>query len=218
MNKNIKIVINVVLMVAVVFLAIKFYNNMMQPIDFKKDFKYRSDLVKEKMMKIREVELAYLDQYNKFTSDFDSLISFVQNDSLKVIKAEGEVPDSLYLKYGKKEAEIKALAFGIISRDTIKVSVKDSLFQTGNCDTLRFVPYSNLTEEFQLQAGILTTLSKLKRPVFELKVHNNTFTESMPKKYEQSVINLNDAARDNEKFPGLIIGSMFEVSTSGNWD
>ena len=215
MNKGLKIGINVALLALVVFLAIRFYNDMMQPIHFKKKFEYRTEIVKDKMIKIRDVELAYLDQYGKFTSDFDTLINFIKSDSLKVVKAEGEVPDSLYIKYGKKDSEIRALDLGIIKRDTIKISVRDSLFKKGICDTLRFIPYSNLSEEFQLQAGILTTLSKLKRPVLELKVHNNSYTKGLD---EQSIINLNDAARDNQKFPGLIIGSMYEVSTSGNWD
>lgn len=215
MNKSLKIGINIVLIVAVVFLTVKFYNDMMQPIHFNKKFESRSELVIDKMMQIRDVELAYQDQYGVFTADFDTLINFIKNDSLTVIKAYGEVPDSLYLKYGKEEGEIRSIDLGIISRDTIRISIRDSIFKGGNCDTLMFVPFSDLTVKFQLQAGILTTLSKLKRPVFELKVHNNSFTEGLSR---QSVINLNDAARDNEKFPGYIVGSMFEVSTSGNWD
>lgn len=216
MNKGLKIGINIVLVAAVVFLGVKLFNDIMDPIRFKENFEYRADVVKDKMMKIREAELAYLDTYGKYTADFDTLITFVKTDSLIVIKSDGTVPDSIYLNSkDRKEAELTALELGIITRDTIKISVRDSLFKNYKPDTLRYIPFTNLSEEFQLQAGIMRTLSQMERPVFELKVHNNTFTKGLK---EQMIINLNDAARDNDEFPGFIVGSMTEVTTAGNWD
>lgn len=216
MNRGIKIVINSVLLLCVIVLGYLLYRSIMKPITFKKKFKERSLIVQEKMMLIRNAELAYLDTYNKYMGDFDTLTNFIKHDSLKVIKSYGVVPDSIYLKArSRKEAEMTAIKLGIISRDTIKISAKDSLFKNYDIDTLAFIPYTNLTEKFQLKAGILKTLSKSIRPVFELKVHNNSFTKSLDK---QQVINLNSAARDNDEFPGYIIGSLTEVTTAGNWD
>ncbi|MBN2891926.1 MAG: hypothetical protein JXL97_08675 [Bacteroidales bacterium] len=216
MNKGLKIGINVFLIAVVLFLALKLFSNIMAPIHFKNNFNERTNVVKDKMMKIREVEMAYLDTYGKYSANFDTLLNFVKNDSIIVIKSVGTVPDSIYLTAKtRKEAELKALELGIISRDTIKISVRDSLFKNLNCDTLQFIPYTDLTEVFQLQAGFIKTLSQSERPVFELKAHNNSFSKGLK---EQLVINLNDAARDNEEFPGLIVGSMTEVTTAGNWD
>lgn len=216
MNRGIKIGINVGLLLVAVFLGYMLYKSIMKPITFKKEFEERSLLVQQKMLLIRNAEIAYLDTYDKYMGDFDTLINFIKNDSLKVVKSYGVVPDSIYLKSkSRQEAELTAIKLQIISRDTIKISVKDSLFRNYDVDTLCFIPYTNLTEKFQLRASILKTLSNSIRPVFELKVHNNSFTKGLN---EQEVINLNSAARDNDEFPGFIIGSLIEVTTAGNWD
>lgn len=216
MNKGLRIGINVILAVVMLGLAYTLYNSIMTPIKFKQSFEFRSNIVKDKMIKIREAQIAYLDTYEKYTADFDSLINFIKNDSLRIPKSYGTIPDSIYNEAkSKKEAEQKAIELGIITRDTVLVSVKDSLFKDYNVDTLSFIPFTNQTEVFQLNAGIITTLSNAERPVFELKVHNNSFTEGLNK---QQIINVNDAARDNDEYPGFVIGSMYEVTTSGNWD
>ncbi len=217
MNKTLKTIINLVLIVVIVVFVIGIYNKIMDPIKFQKAYEHRSNIVIEKMTKIRDVELAYLDKYSKYTADFDTLLNFIKYDSVIVVKSYGSVPDSIYIlaKYNKKEAEKKALELGIITRDTIRISVIDTLFKEGGYDTLKYIPYTNLTETFQIQAGSLKTLSNLVRPVFELKAHNNSFTNGLKK---QLVINLNDKARDNNMFPGFTIGSMTEVTTAGNWN
>ncbi len=217
MNKILKTGINIILLAVVVYLSFRLFNNILEPIKFDKRYEKRATVVKDKMMKIRDVELAYLDTYNQYTANFDTLIDFIKNDSLIVVKSAGTVPDSVYAlaKYDRKEAEKMALEMKIIVRDTIRISVRDSLFKEGSCDTLRFIPYTNQQVEFQLLAGTMKTLSKMTRPVFELKAHNNSFAKGL---HEQLLINKNDAARDNDEYPGFIVGSMTEVTTAGNWD
>ncbi len=216
MKKGLKIVINVALLLVVLGMGYVLLDSILAPIRFKNESAHRSNIVKDQMIRIRQAELAYLDTYGKYTADFDTLINFIEKDSLKITKSYGIVPDSIYLNAkNRKEAELKAIELGIITRDTIKVSVRDSLFKDYNPDTLPFIPYTDLTEKFQLNAGEITTVSKAVRPVFEIKVHNNSFTKGLDK---QKVTNLNDAARDNEEFPGFVVGSMFEVTTAGSWD
>jgi hypothetical protein len=216
MNKNLKLGINVALLLLVVVIGIGIYNSITNPIRFRTAFDERSEIVKTKLIKIRDLQLAYLDEFGHYSDNFDSLVDFAKNGQLTVVKSTGVVPDSIYLKSkSKKEAEMQALKLGIITRDTIKLSVKDSLFKDFDPDTLMYIPYTKLTQIIQLNAGKMKTVSKSVRPVFELRVHNNSFTEGIDK---QQVINLNDAARVNDLYPGLILGSMTEVSTSGNWN
>ncbi len=216
MKKGVKIGLNIVLVLIVLTLSQRLYKSIMDPIKFKQAFEYRSSIVIDKMIRIREAEIAYLYTYDKYTADFDTLLNFINHDSLPIPKSTGVIPDSIYnTSHSKKEAEQRAIDLGIITRDTTMISVKDSLFADYNADTLMFIPFTGLSQKFQLKAGTITTLSKAVRPVFELKVHNNSFTKGLDR---QSVVNLNDAARDNDEFPGYIVGSMTEVSTAGNWD
>lgn len=216
MKKGIIKLINVTLVVAVIVLIYLAYESIMTPIRFNQAYKQRSLVVIEKLKKIRDAEIVYLSIYDKYTGSFDTLINFIKKDSLKIIKSVGVVPDSIYLtSKTTKEAELRALKLGIISRDTIKISIKDTLFANYNVDTLPFIPYTSLTQKFQINAGSLKTLSKATRPVFEVKVHNNTFCEGLD---PQELINLNDRQRKLDRFPGYVLGSMNEVTTTGNWD
>ncbi len=217
MKNTVKITIQIILFVIAVFIGYKIYETIMEPIRFKKAYQYRTKLVEEKLNKIRDVEVAFLSKYGHYTADWDSLINFAKSDSIIVVKAFGTVPDSIfYMSKSRKEAELKALKLGIIRRDTMKIAVRDTLFKEPyDIDTLKYVPFTNLKEVFQINAGFITTQSKVKMPVFEVKVHNDTYLQGLDR---QQVINLNDIARDNDEFPGLIMGSMTEVKTTGNWD
>ncbi len=217
MNKTVKIILQLVLLIIAIYFSYLIYETIMEPIRFQRAYKYRSNIVKEKLMKIRDVEVAFESKYGHYTASWDTLINFAKHDSIYVVKAYGTVPDSIYNKARtKKEAIMTALKLGIIRRDTIKIAVRDTLFKEPyDIDTLKYIPFSNPREVFQLNAGYITTTSHIKLPVFEVKAHNNSFLKGLNR---QMVINMNDEARTNNKFPGLKVGSMTEVTTSGNWD
>ena len=217
MNRTLKMVLQIILVAFVIGLVYILYDNIMEPIRFNNAYEIRREELKEKLVTIKDAQIAFRDKYGKYANDFDTLIMFIKSDSLIFIKAEGEVPDSIYNKADTRiEAERIAIDYGIISRDTIKKSARDSLLPTEyDPDTLRFIPYTNLQKEFQINAKIIKTMSKAVMPVFEVKVHNNSYLQGLE---TQQIINLNDAMREIKKFPGLFIGSLKEVTTNGNWD
>ena len=217
MNKTVKIIIQLILLIIAIYLSYLIYETIMQPIRFQKAYNYRSEIVKQKLLKIRDVEVAFKSKYGHYTADWDSLINFAKYDSIVVVKAYGTVPDSIYNRAKtKKEAELIALKLGIIKRDTIKIAVRDTLFKEPyDIDTLKYIPFTHQKEVFQLNAGYIKTNTGIKLPVFEVKAHNNSFLQGLNR---QLIINLNDDARQNGKFPGLSVGSMTEVTTAGNWD
>jgi hypothetical protein len=163
---------------------------------------------------IRKAQLAYKDINGKFTGSWDTLINFIKTDSLKLVKKYGMLTDSM-IDAGLNEK--KALKKGLIIRDTIKVSVLDSLFgKSYPIEKLKMVPVSDTVAEFHLGATVITTGSGIKVPVFEAKVHNNTVLNNLDR---QLVINLNDQRRTNGKYPGLKVGSLSETNNNaGNWE
>ena len=74
----------------------------------------------QKLKDIRAVQIAYKNKYQVFASDFNSLMEFLNNDSIAVIRSVGEVPDSL--------TELQALQAKLISRDTIYIESKTHIF------------------------------------------------------------------------------------------
>jgi len=208
-----KIVINIVLSLVALVLAYFLWSSIDDPIQYEKAKKQRYAVAIQKLKDIRTAELAYLVVNGKFTGDFDTLISFVKNDSIPMVKAIGSVPDSL--------SEKEALKMGIISRDTSYVSTLDSLFAPGYpIDSLRYVPFTN-KEEFTLGATILSVGSKvgestLKIPVFEAKVPNLILLNGLNR---QQRINDDDEAISLGKYKGLKVGSLEQnINNAGNWE
>ena len=162
---------------------------------------------------IRTAQVAYKSVNDKFTGSFDTLIDFVKNDSLKLVKKEGSLSDSLLAEGWTEE---KALEVGMIKRDTILVSVLDSLFgKQYYIDSLRFIPFTG-DEEFVMGAGIVETGSGVKVHVFEAKVHNNVYLNGLE---QQEIDNRSDKTLKLERYPGIKVGSLTETNNNaGNWE
>lgn len=209
-----KTIIQIVLAIAAIILTYFIYKSVQDPIDFEKAKKERYEVTVERLKEIRKAQLAYKDIYGKFTGSWDTLISFVKTDSLPFVKKYGMLTDSM-IDAGLTEA--KALKKGLIIRDTIKISVMDTLFGASYpIEQLKMVPVTDTVAEFHLGATIITTGSGIKVPVFEAKAHNNTILKNLNR---QLVINLNDQRRTNGKYPGLKVGSLSETNNNaGNWE
>jgi hypothetical protein len=209
-----KTLIQIVLIVAALFLVFLIYKSVQRPIEFEKAKDARYEATIQKLKDIRKAQLAYKDINGKFTGSWDTLINFIKTDSLKLVKKYGMLTDSM-IDAGLNEK--KALKKGLIIRDTIKVSVLDSLFgKSYPIEKLKMVPVSDTVAEFHLGATVITTGSGIKVPVFEAKVHNNTVLNNLDR---QLVINLNDQRRTNGKYPGLKVGSLSETNNNaGNWE
>jgi len=207
-----KTVLRIILAVVIVGLIYGLYRSIQTPIEFRQVKQQRYNATIQKLRNIRTAQLAFKNEYGRFTGSFDTLIDFVNNDSLRVVRAVGRIPDKL-LEQGMTEQE--ALRKGIIERDTLRVSVRDSLFRPEyNADLLWKVPYTNDT--FQLGAGSVET-GNVDVEVFEAKVHNDVLLHDQN---EQLVINLNERmSKKQNKFPGVKVGDLDEPNNNaGNWE
>ena len=207
-------VFQILLVVVALVLTFFIYKSIQRPIQFEKAKDARYEATVAKLKDIRKAELAYKDVYGQFTGSFDTLINFVINDSVRNVKAIGELTDSMI---EAKITEKKAIEMGLIIRDTIKVSVLESLFgKSYDAKSLRYVPVPGEPAEFHLAQTVITTGSGIQVPVFEAKAHNNVILRGLD---QQLVINLNDSRRTNEKYPGLRVGSLTEANNNaGNWE
>jgi hypothetical protein len=213
-TKKMRTVFQIVLFIVAVVLTYFIYQSIQRPINFEKAKKVRYDATVERLKDIRKAQLAYKDVYGKFTGSWDTLINFVVNDSVRNVRKIGELTDSMI------EANItekKAIEMGLLIRDTVRESVLETIFGADfDANELKMVPVPGEPTEFHLGQTIITTGSGIKVPVFEAKVHNNVYLRGLD---EQLIINLNDQARTNEKYPGLKVGSLTEtVNNAGNWE
>ncbi|MEL7586688.1 MAG: hypothetical protein AAGU19_08230 [Prolixibacteraceae bacterium] len=209
-----KTVIQVVLIAIAVIFGFLIFKSIENPIEFEKAKEARYNATIQKLKDIRKAEAAYKDVYGRYTGNWDTLINFVRHDSLRLIRRIGMLTDSM-IEAGMNEK--MAIRQGKIIRDTIRVSVMDSLFgKSYPIDKLKYVPVPDTIAEFHLGATVIATGSGIKVPVFEAKAHNNTILRDLDR---QMVINLNDQRRTNQKYPGLKVGSLEDANNNaGNWE
>ena len=199
-----KTVYQILLLIIIVVLSYLVYESILTPIRFNKNKDRRYAKTIERLKDIRTAQLAYRSEHNKFTGSFDTLIDFVKFGEFRVVRQIGSLDDSV------------AVAKGLVKRDTVRISVIDSLFRPGYpVDSLRFVPFTG-GAEFEMGAGELETGSGLAVKVFEAKVHNNVLLKGLNR---QLVINLNDLRKKLERYPGLQVGSLEQATNhAGNWE
>jgi hypothetical protein len=184
-----KKVIQIVLAIAIVVLAYLIWESIQTPIRFNKEKDKRYAATIQKMKDIRTAQLAFKDEYGRFTGSFDTLINFIETDSMKVIRAEGSLSDEL-LEQGWTEAI--AVKEGLIKRDTIRIAIKDTLFaEDYSAKSLWKVPYTD-GDSIELAAAKVT-VSKTEVNVFEAKVHNKLLLHGLD---EQLIINLNERMKN----------------------
>jgi len=209
-----KTTIQIVLVALAIFLGYEIFRSIEDPIEFNKEKKVRYEVTINKLKDIRKAELAFKNENEHFTGDWDSLITFVKNDSLSLVRKIGMLTDSM-IDAGWTEQ--KALKKGRIIRDTLHVSVLDSVFgKDYPIDKLKYIPVEDTVAVFHLGATLIKTGSGIVVPVFEAKAHNNTILKGLDR---QMIINLNEESRINNKYPGLKVGSLTEVNNNaGNWE
>jgi hypothetical protein len=191
------------------------FESIMNPIRFNNLKDAREKKTIARMIEIRESEKAYKDVHFKYTSDFDSLIFFLKNDSFAVVKAIGMIPESLLDSVGLKKAKEIALERGIIKREVTRVAVLDSLFGKNYAvDSIRFVPFAD-TAQFNMIADQYVTPSKLNVQVLEVCVLYDVLLNGLD---PQLVVNYADERKKITSFPGLKLGSLTEGTLSGNWE
>ena len=193
-----------------IFFAAQIYSSINGPIKFNKVKNERYTQVIDRLKDIRNAQIAHKDVTGFYANNFDSLVSFVDNGIFTLI----EKRDSSYLEYNRlyridmlKEVEIvDTLGF---------VSVKDSLFgQNESYKMMAKIPIQGTDSEFSIKADIIDK-NGYQVPVFEVKVTKDIVLYDQNKDLldqENKVISV-DGVNGRE----IILGSMSEVSTSGNW-
>lgn len=208
----IKKITQVLLAIAIVALVFVIYKQISTPIEFENELASRKEAVIKRIKDIRLAERQFKSKYQHFTADFDSLINFVLTEEMEGERKIVDEDDSVAM------AMLKKLKRQNVEKFTY--SVKDSLFKHLTPDEvkeIRFIPFSN-NQEYILEAGMITTESKVVIPVVECRAPYKAFLDI--EKYKQEFINLVDNEVNNlDKYPGVKFGSMEGGNNeAGNWE
>ena len=210
-----KKIAQIILAVAIVALVYVIYDQISTPIRFEQEMKAKKAQVIDRIKDIRTAQRAFKSKYQRFTGSFDTLASFILNDSLelerKIVDEDDSVAMAMLKKSGKKNIE----KFKIAVIDTIFAPKKVTRQDVEN---FRFIPGTGNKAQFIMEAGIITTESKVVIPVVECRAPYKAFLDTVA--YRQEVINLIDEEQNNfNRYPGVKFGSMDSGNNeAGNWE
>lgn len=196
-----KYVIRLVLAVAAVFLGIKLYDDIQEPIIFQKESEKRYEKAQERLVLIKDAQLAFKEGNKRFAKNFPELIAHIDTADF-VLTSKRDTSYIVYDKvYREKVEKIETLT------DTLGyVSIKDSIFDSGfDISTLSMVPVDAVKgANFEMQAGMLKKGNN-SIPVMEVSVSKDVLLKG-----------LNPRLIKNDG-QDLVLGSMNEVNLNGNW-
>ncbi|MFA0962994.1 hypothetical protein AB9P05_14410 [Roseivirga sp. BDSF3-8] len=151
------------------------------------------EAVKNKLMLIRDAQIAYQAVNGQYTSEFPKLINFVDTGKFYLVQRKENI---ITLDYGADSIYIEVDTLGT-------KAVKDSLFsnpdyQRFNLKNLAEIPGSE--KEFEMRAD------KVMSGNIEVDVFMVRDTDPV-----------NPRRRENNNERALQVGSLTEATTSGNW-
>ncbi|AXO79102.1 hypothetical protein DZC78_01460 [Olleya aquimaris] len=198
----------------IIFLGYITFNSVYGEIEFNKLKEKRYAAAIERLIDIRDAQLAHRTVTGKFTKSYDELIRFIENGKFTLVeRRDTSVVD-----------EERTLAYGGVTMfkdevivDTIGYEpVKDRLFKdTDRYKTMMNVPLAKEGTKFTMDAGMLEDENGNEIPVFEAYVKKDDILYDQDKNLrlkENQVISVEGVNGD-----ALRVGSMSDFKTLGNW-
>tara|TARA_B100000767_G_scaffold275488_1_gene312739 strand:- start:1327 stop:1974 length:648 start_codon:yes stop_codon:yes gene_type:complete len=205
-----KIAIQALLWVLILFFSYKIYDSINGPINFNKVKNERYADVISRMKEIRKAQIAHKDVKGFYANNFDSLVSFVDNGIFTLIQKR----DSSYLEYDRTY-RIDMLREVIVVDTLGFIPVKDSLFKNStDYAEMSKVPVGGSDATFSIKADVIDK-NGYKVPVFEVKIAKSVVLYDQNEdllKQENETISV-----DGVNGPDIILGSLTDVSENGNW-
>ncbi|MCB0465492.1 MAG: hypothetical protein KDC78_07425 [Aequorivita sp.] len=209
-----KLVIQIVLWIVIIFLGWKLWNSVMGPVEFNKVKEARYVKIIKNLKDIQAAELAHKEITGTFTGDWDSLVRFIDTAKFAITQRR----DTSYADVAKNKA------FGISEGYFIEESlidtlgftpVKDSLYAgSDRYKTMMNVPVEGINAKFDLKAGKIER-NDATYAVFEAKVSKDVVLEGLDK--DLIIQEMQVQSVDGVNGPDIKVGSMEDVNTSGNW-
>jgi len=195
-----------------IILAYFVFNSINSGIKFEEEAQERKDENIQKLKDLRQVQIAYKKTNNTYANNFESLLDFLKNDSIAIIKVRDIQGDTII--DGKLLTNAQALEEGIVIRDTTYVLAKETVFDEDylssrnekyplNLTTLTNVPHSDSL--YSINAGMVE-IGKVQVQVFEISTT-----------YKTVYTGLNAENKKHDLNSLLKVGSMDGDHINGNW-
>lgn len=210
-------VMTLLILLAAVGLGYLTVMSILTPENFTKTRAAREMPIQVRLKEVALVEEAFQNVYGRYAT-IDELRTFLSEGKLRYIRSEGDFTDAMR---EAGETERTAAAKGLIVRDTIWMSAKDSLLQSGISveDFLRVPGFPETLISIDT-ASVLQEIgdTKMMVPVFRASVPLAVYLKDQNQQLLERAIKDAEERYSGTGYPGLALGSLTEVKNTGNWE
>jgi hypothetical protein len=198
---------SVLLMILAIFLGFKIYGGIMQPIQFAKEKVEKYAPVIKSLKIIRDAEVKYYEVNGVYTQEKDSLIKFVDSDSIALTQTR-TVVEQVNKGGGIIVDEEKRVT------DTTGYEPVLKYFKDRDYKTMFNVPGVEGLE-FEIEIGSLEKIPGLVVSTFRVRTPKAGILKGM----NNSLIKQELEVKESNQIKGdfVSVGSLEEISTGGNW-
>ena len=203
MNSKVQLGIKAVLIVACLFLTIRIYQSIMQPIKFQRIERSRLCEITEQVENIREAQLAYKSEMGSYCASIQELVGFVDTGFISIIERK----DTSFMYYDniyQKEMNKDSVMIRVLGQEKVSMQLFGEGFMA---ESLRHI--SGTDSSFSMDAseinknGVDVATFEVSAPY---KVIFADIAENFPQAYGKAENN------------SLTIGSLTEPTISGNYE
>ncbi len=207
----------VILLVAAVIVGYLAVMSILTPERFSQIRVAREAPIQARLKQIALVENAFHDVYNRY-APVDELRQFLTDGKLFYVRSEGDYTDAMR-EAGMNERQ--AAAKGLIVRDTVWLSARDSLLK-GGMTPEEFLQVPGFPESI-IEIDTASVAQEIGDdvvmvPVFRTAVPLSVYLADQDHRLLNVAIKEAEARYQGTGYPGLALGSLKEVKSTGNWE
>lgn len=213
--RKLHIVIILVLLALIGFFAFKLYQSIAEPVKFEAVKEERYQKVVGQLIKIRDAQAAHKSITGKYTNDIDALARFIDTAQFALVqKRDTSIVDvEKNKRYGLSGTN--GYYKEITLTDTLGFkSVKDSLFRDIDVKNLLKYPIEGAPGSIKLATDTFIDGDNI-LSVFEASASKKDILFDQPERLLEAELEVK--AVEAIDGPTIKVGSLEEVTTSGNW-
>lgn len=224
---KVKTLFNILLVIVALGLAFLATRSILRPEKYKAAYNQRAEDIRVRLVTIRAVQQVYRNEFKRYTGDIDTLVDFVNNGIVHIVKMSGDIPDDM-----TEEAAFKA---GLIQKMTETIPARDKIFEIDpnvtaeNLRNFEFIPHGD-GRKFEIQLGTISSRT-YEIPVYRIDVP----IEDILINLDRTIIpkeagplsrlwnrmffgGLADETQYRDKYRPMWLGSLTDAGTSGSWE
>jgi len=224
---KVKTLFNILLVIVALIFALLATRSILRPEKYKMVYNQRSEEIRTRLVAIRAVQAVYRSEFKKYAGDIDTLVNFVNNGVVNIIKSSGDIPENM-----SEEAAFKA---GLIKKTVETFAAKDKIVESDpnvsyeSLKNFEYIPHCD-GKKFEIQLGKISSKT-YEIPVYRIDVSVDDILANLDKSITPKEANFFDKIFNSLFYSGLAnerqlkllykplwLGSLTDSGTSGSWE